>query len=141
MTEDIQVFYQKKIEDMENLLKKDANSFQNWLDLGILRKGIEDYSGARDAWEYASKRWPGNSISFGNLGDLYGFYLKDYGKAEVNFLQSIKNTPDRERAYVQLADFYLNVMKDSAKAKEALEEGIVKATTSENLRQMLDSIK
>ena len=140
MAEDAKAIYQKKIEDLENLLKKDSNSFQNWIDLGVFRKGVEDYEGTREIWEYASKRWPGNSISFGNLGDLYGFYLKDYTKAESSFLQSILNTPDRERAYLQLADFYLNVMKDSVKAKAIIEEGISKAGTNENLRQMLDII-
>ncbi|MFA6552313.1 MAG: tetratricopeptide repeat protein [Candidatus Paceibacterota bacterium] len=140
MAEDAKAIYRTKIENLESLLKKDSNSFQNWIDLGVFRKGIEDYEGAREVWEYASKRWPGNSISFGNLGDLYAFYLKDYKKAENSFLQSIKNTPDRERAYLQLADFYLNVVKDTAKAESILEEGIREAGTNENLRQMLDII-
>ena len=49
---------------------------------------------------------PKNSLSFHNLGDLYGFYLKDSSKSELNYLQSIRNDPMNVDAYLNLTDLY-----------------------------------
>ncbi|MFA5841346.1 MAG: hypothetical protein WC835_00015 [Candidatus Paceibacterota bacterium] len=93
--------------ELTGLLKKDANSLDNWLALGLLRKTIGDYEGARQAWEYASAIRPKNSVSFRNLGDLYHYYLKDYPKAEFNLKQSVKNDPLYIGTYRALVDLYI----------------------------------
>jgi Tfp pilus assembly protein PilF len=92
--------------ELSAALKKDANSLTNWLGLGVLRKAIGDYEGARQAWEYANAIRPKNYVSFSNLGDLYHYYLKDYPKAEENLKQAIKNEPSNIAAYRALADLY-----------------------------------
>ncbi|MBI2049237.1 MAG: hypothetical protein HYT29_02290 [Parcubacteria group bacterium] len=93
-------------------LKTDSNRFNEWIDLGMLRKSIEDYGGAREAWEYASAIRPGNSLSFVNLGMLYGYYLREPLKAEANLLHAIENEPRFLDFYARMTDFYVEVMND-----------------------------
>ena len=97
---------EKKINDVYSSIKVNYDSLNDWIYLGQLRKAIGDYVGARDAWEFASLVRPKNSLSFHNLGDLYGFYLKDSSKSELNYLQSIRNDPMNVDAYLNLTDLY-----------------------------------
>ena len=50
-----------KIQDLSSQLKKDSDNLENWLVLGIYRKIIGDYEGAKEVWEYASAIRPQNS--------------------------------------------------------------------------------
>lgn len=95
-----------KISELSAILKKNNNSFDDWISLGLVRKTIGDYEGARQAWEYGSAIRTKNSLSFRNLGDLYHYYLKDYPKAEQNLKQSIKNDPSDIGTYRALVDLY-----------------------------------
>ena len=106
-----------------NSLKADANNLTAWIDLGLQRKALHDYEGARQAWEYASIIRPKNSLSFGNLGDLYAYYIKDSVKAEQNFLTAIENDKNLIYLYFQASDFYRDVLKDLTKARAILKEG------------------
>ena len=72
----------KKIEDITQVLKANNDAFIYWIELGQYWKLIGDYEGTRDAWEYAGAIRPRNSLSFGNLADLYGYYIKDFSLAE-----------------------------------------------------------
>jgi len=114
----------KKIKDLSDLLRQDHNLFNVWIELGLVRKSIDDFEGAREAWEYASSIRLQNSLSFGNLGVLYGYYLDDPVQAEANFLQAIKNDPHAEYLYVQLYDFYQEALFDGVKARHIVEQGI-----------------
>ena len=115
-------------------------SFNELLALGLEKKRINDYEGARDAWERAGVVSPTNSISFNNLGDLYAYYLKDNKKAEENFLIAIKNGPNQIYIYRSLYEFYRYVMKDDAKARAILEKGIAtNPATSQDLKYLLDN--
>lgn len=80
--------------------------FFGWIQVGLLKKIIGDFIGARDAWEYASTIRPQNSLSFANLGELYWHYLPDFPRSEKNFLISIKNKPDDTSVYMSLSDLY-----------------------------------
>lgn len=124
-------------------LKKDHNSLDAWLQMGLLRKTTGDYEGAREAWEYASIIRPKNSVSFANLGVLYGYYLKDQQKAEKNFLKAIENDKVLTYFYAQTADFYLDVIKNKEKAIGILEQGIKEVPESEGklLQAKIDEIK
>jgi tetratricopeptide (TPR) repeat protein len=97
---------EKQIRENIESLREGYDNLISWISLGQLRKVIGDYEGARDAWEFASLIRPENSLSFHNLGDLYGSYLKDMPKAELNYLVSLKNDPANVNAYLNLADLY-----------------------------------
>ena len=130
----------KQIKEISELLAQDSTLFNQWIDLALLRKTIGDYEGARQAWEYAGVIRPLNSLSFSNLGNLYGYYLKNPQKAEENLLRAIENNPKLTYSYIQTADFYLEVLNDRSKAKGILERGIVENPGEEGLKKMLENI-
>lgn len=97
---------------------KGSGGVDDWIAVGVIKKFFNDYEGARDAWEYAGVLYPGNALSFANLGNLYGFYLHDNTKAESNLKKAIANDPYQTAYYIGLADFYKNVY--TAKKSEAI---------------------
>lgn len=112
-----------------------------WIDLGLKRKAEEDYEGARDAWQKAVEIDPNSSVSFRNLGVIYGYYLNDPQKAEKNFLISIEKDPQLAYLYVTLYDFYRDVLRDPEKAKSVLQKGISAGVdTSEAFRALLENL-
>ena len=123
------------------LLKQDKNLFNQWVDLGILRKSSGDIEGAKEAWEYGSYLRPHNSVTFGNLGILYGYYVHDSALAEKNFLKAIENDSKLSYLYSQLSDFYLDVLKDKTKAQQILEKGLKEIPGDQNLKETLERIK
>ncbi|MDP3710308.1 MAG: hypothetical protein Q8R29_01125 [bacterium] len=111
--DDVKIFSEKRKEEIYSGItvhgrnvKENPDFLNGWLELGILKKVIGDYEGARDAWEYANIIRPGNSISFSNLGELYWRYLPNYTKSEANFKTSIKNKSDDPSVYISLSDLY-----------------------------------
>lgn len=130
----------KNVEKLAKELKENSDLFQNWIDLGMQLKIAGDYKGARDAWEYAGAIRPQNSLSFRNLGDLYGYYLKDNKKSEENFLKAIKNGPKEIEYYFKTADFYREVMKDPIRARAIVEQGIESNPDSKELKSLLSSL-
>lgn len=130
-----------KIQDLSSQLKKDSDNLENWLVLGVYRKIIGDYNGAREVWEYANVIRPENSISFNNLGELYAYYLKDSKKAEENYTKAIENDPSAIYIYRNFFDFYRYVAKDTIKARALLEKGIAaNPATSSDLKNLLESL-
>lgn len=130
-----------KINSLESALKKDNSSLKDWIDLGLYRKVTGDYEGARQAWEYASALSPKNSISFRDLGDLYGYYLKEPQKAEKNLLEAIKNGPSNIEYYLKTADFYRYKENDISKARGIIKQGISANPKSTELKSFLTSLK
>ena len=126
--------------NQKSMPENNTDSFNELLALGLEKKGINDYEGARDAWERAGAVSPTNSVSFNNLGDLYAYYLKDNKKAEENFLTAIKNGPNQIYIYRSLYEFYRYVAKDNAKAKVILQKGITaNPDISQDLKYLLDN--
>jgi len=141
MNEEAKRIATDKIQDLSSHLKKDNDNLENWLVLGVYRKTIGDYEGAKEVWEYASVIRPQNSISFNNLGELYAYYLKDNAKAEENYKKAIVNDPSAIYIYRNFFDFYRYFAKDTAKARAILEQGIAaNPTTSSDLKNLLDSL-
>ena len=130
----------KEITDTISLLKQDSNLFNQWSDFGLLLKSINDYVWARDVWEYAAALRPKDSLVFTNLGNLYGYYLKEPEKAEKNYLQSIENDQKLPYLYVRTAFFYLEVLNDKEKAKNVIEEGIKNIPGDDELEEALKEI-
>lgn len=115
----------KKVSDLVSLLNKNPQNIEAWLDLGIVYKQLADYEGAKESWEYVNLISPKNIVSFNNLGDLYHYYLKDYPKAEKNFLQAIKNNSKYILSYLNLHELYkFSYQTDTSKAVDILKQGI-----------------
>jgi len=68
-------------------------NFRSYMEAASVKKGVGDYEGARDIWEYVNEKRPKNSVSFANLGDLYANFLKNPVRAEQNYLKAIENDP------------------------------------------------
>src|SRR3989344_7028703 len=103
---------EEKIKEISDLIRKDYNYTYPWYDLGAYRRVIGDFEGAAEAWNFVPLIRPDDFIAYHNLGDLYGFYVKDYPKSEDNYLKSIKNNPANIQAYLDLAVIYGSVYKE-----------------------------
>jgi len=123
------------------IVKESPNSFDNWIQLGILKKTIGDFEGARDAWEYVSVITPLNSVSFANLGELYWRYLHDYPKSEKNFLLSVKNKPGDVETYISLSGLYFYSYEEKKNlADDILFDGLKDNPGDVNLIRALASL-
>lgn len=126
-----------KIKGLTDSIKQNYNYLTVWLDLGNYRKEAGDYNGAIEAWKFAILIRPDDFIAYNNLGELYGFVLKNYQKAEEYFLKSIKKNSQNINAYIQLVTIYTNYLKDKYNQIEnLLLQGIkdVASPTNYNLK-------
>lgn len=98
--------YAKKIDTTIGLLKENCNYFEAWIDLGLHSKSIGDFEAAKFSWETASRINPESFLPYHNLGNLYGFSLKDLDKAEEYYLKAINKNFDSLNSYSDLADLY-----------------------------------
>ncbi|MEK7170556.1 MAG: hypothetical protein AAB767_04690 [Patescibacteria group bacterium] len=114
----------KEIETLVTSLKENPANATLWADLGMARKGIEDYEGAKEAYAYALKLIPRNAVFADNLGVIYGDYLKDYQKAEEYYRLAVTLDPKTSYRYLRLFEFYRYLLRNSAKARAILEEGL-----------------
>lgn len=104
-------------------LSKEPENFNGWLLLGVYRNLLGDYQGAREAWEYVTKRYPQDWQAFSNLGSLFSTHLANYPLAESNLKKSIALKKDNPETYRALYAVY----KAQGKMSDAgaiLEEGI-----------------
>ena len=101
-----------------------SNEFKIWFKLGMVRKLLNDYKGAEQAWLEAGKIAPENSAPFANLADLYTFFLRDYKKAEEFYIKTLTLYPT-VTGYRSFADFYrISVPNDSNKVEEVILQGL-----------------
>ncbi len=111
------------ISSLQVKLKNDPKNIGNWILLGTNYKMVGDYAGASLYWKYASDV-SNDSVSLGNLGNLYAYYLKDNAMAEVYYKKAISRAPTQAYLYIQLSDVYRLIFKDNAKATAILDEGL-----------------
>jgi len=133
-TEDQKEKIRQRILDAAGSIDVNPDVLDPWLQLGLYKKVIGDFEGARDAWEYASLIRPQNVVSFKNLGELYWRYMPDFLKAETNLRIAIANEPKLIDSYITLSEVYRYSYKEKAdSADDILLEGlpiIPKAATS-----------
>ena len=134
LPEDAKILLREKITKLRNNLKENNDLFLDWLSLGVNYKIAGDYESARDAWEYASVIRPSSSVSFSNLGDLYHYYLKDFPKAEKNFLQAIENDKQKTDVYIALHELYkYSYKQNTTLVTDVLFEGLKEEPKNTNL--------
>lgn len=132
---------QTKVSEFQAELKKDSTKIEYWIDLGIYHKVAGDFSGAKIYWDYAGKISPTNFISFGNLGNMYAYQLKDMVQAEKYYNQAIKNGPTQIYLYIQLAEAFRDVSKDMTKARAVIDRGLLANPNNAELLVLKDSLK
>lgn len=125
------------LEDLNNQyqkIKEDDHVYIRWINIGILKKRLEDYKGAEKAWLDAIEYNPDQSLAFGNLADLYLFDLSEYQKAEEYYKKVLTMNPNHFNYYYGLASLYRynmteksnlieNLMLDGAKINPAEADG------------------
>lgn len=125
LTEENRQKYLKQLKDsQETVVKFNFDNLQALNAVAQLKKLLGDLEGARIAWEYANVIRPNNSLSFSNLAALYHYDLKQYDKAEKNYLISIVNDPDDINTIRNLFELYYYSIKDNAKAEGLLLKSI-----------------
>ena len=105
-------------------IKKSPDNAALWARLGLRRMSLEDYEGARQAYEYAYALSPDNVVVVDNLGVLYGYHLKDAKKAETYFLLALEIEPEQRYHYMRLYEFYRDVTNNSARATGVIERAL-----------------
>jgi len=120
----VKTVIEAKVPELQAVLKKDPTKFDYWIDLGMYFKVAGDYTGAKLYWDYAGKLAPTDYISFGNLGNMYAYQLKDIAKAEIYYNQAIKNGPKQAYIYVQFAQMYIDFGNNKQKALAIIDRGL-----------------
>ena len=141
LTPEIKTLIQGKISGLQSTLLKNPTDFDSWINLGLYQKMAGDYSAAAISWQYAGKISPTSFVQFGNLGDLYAYYLKDNAQAEMYYKKAITNGPKQSYLYVQFATMYRDVFKDLSKAKAVIDQGLAEIPNDPNLLQLQASLK
>ena len=119
-------------------VKENPDYFNGWIQIGLIKKVIGDYEGARDAWEYAGMIRLLSSTPFSNLGELYWRYLPNFPKSEANFKTAIKNNPTDEMVYISLSDLYFySYAEKHGLADDILLQGLEKNPNDINLLKTL----
>ena len=108
----------------EQVISLNFDILQGINEVAIIKQSLGDFEGAKTAWEYANIIRPKNSLSFSNLAALYHFDLKEYDKAEQNYLISIANQPNDIPTIRNFYELYFYALKDNAKAEALLLESI-----------------
>ncbi len=98
--------FKERFNNAKETLQKDPNNFNAWLFLGVIKKGVGDYEGARDVFLHAADLRPQSSTPFANLADLYAYFLNEPQKAEESIKKAIANDSKDYSLYLALADIY-----------------------------------
>ena len=112
--------YFKRFTNATNALRADPKAFNAWLELGKVHKNLNAFEKARDAWNRLGEVSPKNSISFGNVGDLYAWFLHNPKKGEENYLIAIKNEPGEINFRRNLAEIYAKLMYPNSQDPQQL---------------------
>jgi hypothetical protein len=135
-TQEVKDAFITKIKALQATLKQDPTDLMSWIELGVYQKSIGDYAGAAITWKYVAAVADHDYISYGNLGDLYAYYLKDNAMAEAYYKTAIANGPTKSYLYLQLALVYKDVFKDMDKARAIVNQGLTKIPNDPSLLEL-----
>ena len=130
-----------KVLAIQTALKKNPADFESWMTLGVYQKMGGDYEGAVISWQYATRLFPAAYTPFGNLADIYAYFLKDSAKAELYYKEAISKGITQAYLYTQLAEFYRDLLKDNAKALVVVNQGLTQLPNDPNLIQLKTSLQ
>ena len=119
------------------ILKKDPSRGDQWLELGFDYKTAGDYNAAEAVWLYLTKVSPNSKVAFQDLGDLYENFLKNYPKAESNYLAALKIDPRNIDIYRDLYMMYKYQYKtNTTAAADILVQGLQANPNNPDLLQL-----
>ena len=141
---DAQTILRQKEEALIAELKTNPSRVDLWLQLGVDRKIGGDYAGAIEAWNYVAKVGPTsiNYVAYGDLGDLYMNFVKDYPKAEVSYKAAIAINSKVIDYYRDLSGLYVSFYKQGTGAANAIvAQGLKANPNNPDLLQLQTSLK
>lgn len=124
LTADEKQSLEVKISTIVEELQKDPTNGQEWLQLAMYYKEAGDYHAAESVWVYLTNSAPKNPVAYIDLGDLYQNFLKNYAKAESNYLAALKLDPNYIDLYSNLYTLYRYQLNEPAKASAILSQGL-----------------
>lgn len=134
LTPEAIALFQQRFDETKAKLQADPSGFNDWLYLGVLKKGAGDYEGSRDIFIYAGQLRPQSSTPFANLADVYAYFLNDPFKAEESMKKAIANDPSDYNLYLALADIYrYKFFGGAVKYEQTMLEAIGKFPDNVNL--------
>lgn len=98
--------FESDLSELARRVSEDPSRLEDWLSIGFIKKFFNNYSGARDAWEYAKIVDPDDARVWYNLGVLYASYVNQPALAETNFKEAIRLDSLQSGYATALADFY-----------------------------------
>lgn len=126
--------YQDRFDEVASSLKKNNDDFNSWLFLGIIKKGVGDFEGARDVWTYAAQIRPNSSTPLANLADLYANFLNQPAKGLDMIKKAIASDPNDYNFYLMMAEIYrYRVPGQEAMYETAILDAIQKFPDNPNL--------
>lgn len=96
----------KKFAETLETIREHPDSLWAWIDLGSIKKSFNDFTGAEEAWLFATKLYPSHSAAYADLGQLYWHNIVNNQKAEAMFLKVIELDITAVATYRDLADLY-----------------------------------
>ncbi|PIQ92342.1 MAG: hypothetical protein COV70_00780 [Parcubacteria group bacterium CG11_big_fil_rev_8_21_14_0_20_39_22] len=137
-SEDVIATLDAQIKETKNNLAENPTSFEDWVNMGLHYKFVNDYEGSRQVWEYLGALYPDTFLPFGNLGNLYGYYLNQPEKAIENYERAIENSKSMSQWYFELASFYSQSLKNDAKALDVAKLGLSRNPENEKLKELVE---
>jgi len=140
---DVQAALRAQENTLIGQLKTNPARLDVWLQLGTDRKIAGDYDGAIVAWDYvAANKSNIQYIAYGNLGDLYMNFLKDYPKAEANYKAAIALQPTFIDYYRDLFTLYTSFYKtNTTAAADIVAQGLKANPNNPDLLQLQQQLK
>jgi len=120
----IDIKFKEPFNELVAELRNNPDDFNRWVQLGVIKKAVNDFKGAEEIWLYADTLRPGNSITTANLADLYQNFLKDNDKAEEWYLETIKRDKTDLQSARNLANFYLYTLNRGDDAIKILQDAL-----------------
>ncbi|MBI4433291.1 tetratricopeptide repeat protein [Candidatus Uhrbacteria bacterium] len=126
-----------QIAKSEAAIRANPSDFNAYVELALAKEELGDRDGAAETYRTMNQRFPGNYLSFQNLGQLY----EDAGKYDLaaeQYLLAINNAPRIAHLYRKIVNLYTYQLKDRASdLPRILQKGLGVTPGSIDLMAML----
>lgn len=110
--------------EYKKLGQQGYNEYGLWLNIGILKKSLQDFKGAEHAWWQATLIDPDTDTALGNLADLNLYFIRDYQKAESFYKEALLLNTTNYNYYEGLAVLYrFEIPEKMALVEQVMNEG------------------